>query len=169
LGQLRLATNRVGDQLVSVTTGSRVPGICLELGRDHFGLAFGYLGRQRLAVVDSNQAANVQPPSGSPAVRLGGESGTFWGFGHVRMKSVPSANRHYAIVTGKALAGLGARAGGGDTSIGFALATRQEGVVQNENMFVELDQTNAPHWPGFDLFTTHVHVSVPNPTNEIHE
>ena len=69
--------------------------------------------------------------------------------GHVR------SPRHYAIVTGKALAGLEASLGNGDNSLGLVLDGRQRAVVLDENIRLDFDQ-DAPRWPGFDLFAARV-------------
>ena len=163
LGQLRLEKESAGmtSNWAAVTSGYRVPGLCLSVGRDHFGFTLGYLDRQRMAVVSTNQISDLQLPTNSVAGLSWREVNSRWAFGHLRMRGVGSPHRHWAIVTGKALAGLGAGVGGGDTSVSVALDSRQLAVVQDENVHLEFDQ-DAPRWPGFNLFATQVQASSPN-------
>lgn len=169
LGQLRLeqespATN---SNWAAVTSGYRVPGLCLSVGRDHFGFTLGYLDRQRLAVVSTNQIAELHTPTNSVAWLSSREVNSRWAFGHLRMRGVGSPHRHWAIVTGKALVGLGAGVGGGETSLGVAVDSRQLAVVQDENIHLEFDQ-DAPRWPGFDLFAAQVQASSLNNSKPNH-
>ena len=73
LGQMQFMTNRVGTNLVAVTTGTRVPGLCLELGRNHFGLALGYLVREKADVAEASRLAETEPPSGHSPAALASE------------------------------------------------------------------------------------------------
>ena len=154
-GQLRLQTSSAAGNLATVTSGSRVPGLCLDIGRDHFGVSIGYVSRQQLEVVDVSAASQFKFPSTSQAIRLSGDRNAPWALGHVRMSGVVSPARRYAIVTGRALAGLGAGAVGGDTSVGFVLDGRQKTIVTGEKIGLDFDQ-DAPRWPGFDLFAMKV-------------
>lgn len=164
-GQLRVQKEATGGGLTAVTTGYRVPGLCLELGRDHFGFTFGYLDRQRLCVVRSNEVADLRFPTAWPAVCAGGETNALWAFGHLRSRSVPLNSRHVAIVTGKALAGFGAGVGGDDTSLGLVLDGRQCAVVLDPNAQLDFDQ-DAPRWPGFDLFSMRISSSIQHDSNQ---
>jgi hypothetical protein len=157
LGQLRLRVESAGGdgQLAAVSSGCRVPGLCLDVGRDHFGFTLGYLDRQRLVVVSSNLTAALQTPTNSVAGMLAREVNSLWAFGHLHMRTVGRMDRHQAIVTGKALAGFGAGLGGNDSSLSLALDTRQSAVVAGENVQVDFDQ-DASRWPGFNLFTAKV-------------
>lgn len=167
LGQMRLATDSANTNWIAVTSGIRVPGLCLSVGRDHFGLTLGYLTQQRLAVISSAELPALISPTNSPALRLASGPDSIWALGHLRMRDAGSSRRHWAVVTGRALAGLGAGAGGGDTRFSLALDSRQAAVVQHENIQLELDQ-DAPLWPGFDLFGTTVSASegINQPTKE---
>jgi hypothetical protein len=164
-GQLRLESQPTGGGLAAVTTGVRVPGLCVEVGRDHFGFTFGYLDRQRLAVVDTNAAAGRKHPVASPRFCSIGSTNALWALGHLQMRTVPAPTHHYAIVTGKALAGLGASLGNQDNSLGLVLDGRQQAVVLDENILLDFDQ-DAPRWPGFDLFKMQVKSSTPDNPNQ---
>ena len=166
-GQLRLENQSAGtnSNWAAVTTGVRIPGLCLEIGRDHFGFTFGCLNRQRLAVVDTNATAGLKGPAVAPGVRTGGDTNNLWALGHLQMRSVAAPARHYAIVTGKALAGLGASLGRHDTSLGLVLDGRQQASALDENIRLDFDQ-DAPRWPGFDLFALRVEASAPNNPNQ---
>jgi len=161
LGQLRLQNQSAGSNYVAVVTGIRAPGLCLEVGRDHFGFTFGYLNRQRLEVVSTNTIANLQFPVVSPRICAFGSTNAPWAWGHLQMVAVPSPTHHYAIVTGKALAGLGAGMGNQDNNFGFAMDGRQRAVVLDENVRLDFDQ-DVPRWPGFDLFTMRVNATTPD-------
>jgi hypothetical protein len=149
-----------GGDLAAVITGWRVPGLCLEIGRDHYGLSFGYLARQQLAVVSPDVVASLKHPKVSPRFLSNGNTNAPWAFGHLRMRGAGSPSHHHAIVTGKALAGLGAGLGDYDTSLGFVLDGRQRAVVVDENIQLDFDQ-DARRWPGCDLFEMKVISSIP--------
>ena len=157
LGQMRLQVEpaKGSDQLVAVTTGWRVPGLCLEIGRDHFGIAFGYLDRQQLAVVNSSATNEVRFPQAAPRCLSFGSSTGLWAIGHAQLRTVARSNHHYAVITGKALGGLGVGVGGNDSGMGLAWDTRQRAVVFDDTICMEFDQ-DATRWPGIDLFTTQV-------------
>jgi len=154
LGQMQSSRSN-NCEFATIVTGYRVPGLCLEIGRDHFGLTLGYLNRQQLAVVNTNATDAIQPPHATPPFLSRGITNGLWGFGHLRMRALPSSNHYYAIITGKAMAGFCAGAGGGDTALSLALDSRQAAVVLDENVHLEFDQ-DAPRWPGLDLFNTQV-------------
>jgi hypothetical protein len=164
-GQLRLQTERSGGQFTTVTTGSRVPGLCLDVGRNHFGVSLGYASRQRLQVVETNSIAGFLYPSNSAAIRLSHDRSAPWAVGHLRLCGAGESARHCAIVTGRALAGLGAGLGGGDTSVGLGTHSRQVVMVTDGNVSLDLDQ-DAPRWPGFNLFATKVNAFVADETEE---
>jgi hypothetical protein len=165
-GQLELKKKPAGDGLAAIVTGVRVPGLCLEVGRDHFGFSLGYLNRQTLRVVNTNATDGLEPPRVSPGVRTGGDADALWAFGLLRMRSIASPVTHHAIVTGKALAGFGAGLGNGDDGLGLALDGRQKTVLFDENIRLDFDQ-DAPRWPGFDLFALKVSSFTPTiPTNQ---
>lgn len=163
LGQLRLEQESPVTNVnwTAVTSGCRVPGLCLSVGRDHFGFTLGYLDHQRLAVVCTNQIPELQLPTNSIAWLSARDVNSRWAFGHLRMRGVGSPHRPWALVTGKALAGLGAGMGGGDTSLGVVLDSRQLAMIQHGNVHLKFDQ-DAPRWPGFDLFATQVQASSAN-------
>lgn len=162
-GQLRLEEQMAGtnDNWAVVATGMRIPGLCLEIGRDHFGFTLGYLNREQLVVVSTKAADDVKYPDTALGVHLAGNTNSPWAFGHLQMRAVANPEHHYAIVTSKALAGLGASLGGHDNSLGFALDGNQRAVVLDENIRLDFDQ-DASRWPGFDLFAMHVAASFPN-------
>lgn len=169
LGQLRMVHGPTQDMahppftnnLTALTTGVGIPGFCLETGRDHFGFSFGYLNRQRLAVVNKDAITNTLPPVTTPQFASICKTNAVWAIGHIRMRSVPSPTHHYAIITGKALAGLGASLGSQDNSLGLVLDGKQKAVVLDNNIALQMDQ-DAPRWPGFDLFNIQVKSSVAN-------
>lgn len=154
-GQLRLQNQLAGSNHVAVVTGVRAPGLCLEIGRDHFGFTFGYLNRQRLEVVGTNVIESLRFPVTSPKIVSFGTIDAPWAWGHLKMRTVPSRTYRYAIITGKALAGIGAGLGNQDNNFGMVVDGRQRAVVLDENVHLNFDQ-DAPRWPGFDLFAMHV-------------
>lgn len=165
VGQLRMESKSAGNGLIAVATGVNVPGLCLEIGRESYACTFGYLSRQRLAVVSTNAIGNLIPPVGTPPICFTGKANSPWGIGHLKMCTVPSPTHHYAIVTGKALAGLGASAGSHDNSLGFVLDGRQQVVVFDRNVQLDFEQ-HAAHWPGFDVFGLQVNAVVPANPNQ---
>src|SRR5688572_6110954 len=88
LGQLRLETQAAGTNgsWAAVASGHRVSGLCLEVGRDHFGFVLGYLDRQRLAVVSAAELPHLQPPTAMPAWLAPRNANARWAFGHLRMR-----------------------------------------------------------------------------------
>ena len=163
LGQMQFMTNRVGTNLVAVTTGTRVPGLCLELGRNHFGLALGYLVREKADVAEASRLAETEPPCGRPAWHWGNAVSGVWGIGHLKMKTIPVTGGHEAVVTGRALVGAAASIGSGDTSVRFGLDGCQRLTFKDENASLAFDQ-QAARWPGFDLFQMQVSATVTNST-----
>jgi len=166
-GQLRLQVQSAGatGQLAVVTSGCRVPGLCLDVGRDHFGIALGYVNRQQMLIVSSNQLATLEFPTNSVAGLFPRAANSRWMIGRVGMRSVRQERTAQAIITGRALVGLGAGLGGGETSLSLAMDTRQQAVVGDADLWLELDQVASP-WPGFDFFTAAVHadaVAAPTP------
>lgn len=157
LGEMQLEERPAGAGFATVTSGIRVPGLCLEVGRENFGITIGYLNRQRLSVLATNAASSLVPPSVTPGFCSFGTqtNGSIWGFGHIKMRSEPAQNDHFANVTGKAIAGFGVSAGKNDNSLALALTERQTTEVIDRNIRVDFDQV-APRWPGFDLFTMKV-------------
>lgn len=156
-GQLRMCVESQNPNAnwAVVTTGCRVPGLCVSVGRDHFGLNLGYFNRQQLSVVSNDEIAMLQPPTNSLAGLWAREANSRWVFGWLRMQSVGASHRRLAVVTGRALAGLRMGAGSGDTSIGMFLDSRQMLRIHDEDVHLKFDQT-ARRWPGFDLFETRV-------------
>ena len=168
LGRLGLTIEPVGNHLVLVTSGSRIPGLCIGIGRDHIGASLGYIIRERLVVMETNAVMNSPGIDRSQAFILESGAGRFWGFGHLRLNSIPSATRRQAIITGKALGGVGVHAGGGDTSLSAGLDGRQRLAFTEESAQLEFEQ-NAPRWPGFDLFTARVKEPALSQTNLNHK
>jgi hypothetical protein len=163
LGRLEFATNLVTTNLVAITTGSRIPGLCLQLGRDQFGLSLGYSICQQTCIVAVDQLAGIQPPQLGQALHWGAGSNGAWGLGHLHMQTVPGGG-HLAVVTGRALAGLAAQAGAENTSFSLALDRQQRVTIQAEDAHVSFQQ-DAPSWPGFDQFSMQVTTlpATPNP------
>lgn len=160
LGQMRMETNSgsPATQWASVTTGTRVPGLCLSVGPDHFGLSLGYRERQQMNLVSPEQVSQLEIPQRAwPKVTCSPINGR-WTLGHARMRGPGSPRRHWTIVTGRACAGLGLAAGGGETGLQLGLASGRTAALQNTNVQVELDQKPS-RWPGFDLFATEVRVA----------
>lgn len=151
-GQLRLEAKPVGSNLVSITTGSRIPGLCLNVGRDQFGISFGYVVRQQLAVISSPDLAALRPPAGTVPL-LRSDTNALWALGRLRMKSPPG--NHQAFVTGKAVVGLAAQAGGRDGSLHLGLHSRQSVALPDASARFDFEQP-ARRWPGFDLFAMKV-------------
>jgi hypothetical protein len=153
-GQLRLNVQPAGapGQLAVVTSGCRVPGLCLDVGRDHYGIALGYVDRQQAVVISSNQISTLEFPTNSIVGLFPRAANSRWMFGQLRVRATGQAQSAHAIITGRALAGLGAGFGGGDTSLSVALDTRQQAAIADADLWLEFDQ-DASQWPGFDFFT----------------
>ncbi len=158
-GNLRLScvTN---SSLATVVTGCRVPGICIEIGSENFGLSLGWLERQRLQVVNQQSAGAVMIPGATPRFLSHAGSDGIWALGHLKMRTVPAPEHHYAIVTGRALAGIGGDAGPGERGFGAGLNHGQRTEVIDENVRVDLDM-RASRWPGFDYFSAEVSAATP--------
>ena len=169
LGQLRLQTESqaTNSNWAVVASGYRVPGVCLSVGRDHFGVTLGYLDRQQLVVLARDQIPGLYPPTNSLGRLWRHDANARWAFGHLRMRATGSTHRPKAIVTGWAVVGLVVGAGGGQTSAGLAMDSRQLALIQDENVHLEFDQ-HAPRWPGYDLFATQVQLldEAMTPTNK---
>ncbi len=163
IGQMRLHQQSAGNGLVTVTTGVCVPGLCLEIGSDQFGFNFGWLGHERLVVVATNAADGLCSPVAWPFLPSVGRANGRWTLGHLQMRSVPSAG-HFVVMTGKALVGVGARLGCDGNSFGIGLDSRQQTVIYDPNIRLEMDQ-DVPRWPGLDLFSTRVAVSLAHEEN----
>lgn len=154
-GQLRLDVRDLGSNLVHVTRGSRIPGLCLGLGPGHFEVSFGYAIRQDWIVAGADRLTGIQNPQARPALLFALDSNGAWGLGHLRMNSLPARKTVHASASGTAIAGLRAIVGANDTSLNVGLDARQRLVVHAENFRLNIDQ-NAPRWPGFDLFAARV-------------
>lgn len=165
LGQLGLTVEPISNNLVRVTSGSRVPGVCIGIGHDHIGLSLGYIIRERLVVVETNTVTEPLRLDRSHAISRRNDADSVWGLGHLRLTSIPSTTRHQAIITGKALAGLAAHVGGGDTSLSVGLDGRQRLAMVGQNIGLEFDQ-DATRWPGFDFFAMRVESSAPEKPNQ---
>lgn len=154
LGQFQLQVRPLRTNLISVATGTRITGLCLELGRETVGLSLGCLVRQKLVVVSTEAALHELRPDASQAIVLGGGREGVWALGHVRLITVPWPRHHHAIITGKALAGVGAQTGGGG-SLTAGLDRRHRLEFADEHALLEVDQ-DMRLWPGFDLWTARV-------------
>lgn len=155
LGQFQFSTNWINTDLGTVTTGSQIPGLCMQLGANHFGFSFGYTIRQETVVVDLPQLGATRPIDQDGAIHWGLTKEGVWGFGHLSLKSVPGNQGHHAVISGRALAGLGLRAGAKDNSITLALDQHQQTSIFNENMQITFDQ-DASSWPGFNFFAMQI-------------
>ena len=161
LGTLQLQSQPAGNGLVSVTSGSRVPGLCLTLGREQFGLAIGLTAHQRLAVVATNEHAFTQTVLFQNGLTLARTTNSVFGFGHLSLKLPPASRSHHALITGQTLAGLGTHLGG-CSSISLGLDRWQRFTVLNQDTHLEIaDESNTGS--RFDLFN--LRVVAPSSTN----
>lgn len=160
LGQLRLQTKAQSpaNGWVAVASGSRVPGLCVSVGRDRFGVTVGYSERQRLAIVPADRVAAFRAPAGWFASMGSRGERPGWMVGHASMRGAGSPEHHCAVITGRALAGFGFGAGGEGAGLKVAFQSQQTAFVRDPDVHGEVDQ-DAPRWPGFDLFAARVRVS----------
>jgi hypothetical protein len=157
LGQLRVAVEPVGNNFAQVTTGCRIPGLAIEVGPQQFGFSFGYTKAERLILVPEEQVAAVRTEEQGL-----GNTNSILHLGHARIKSVPATARHGAVVTGRAVTGLGARAGrANEMDIGWN--SRHQTQVIDPDIAFSIDQDSA-RGAGFDLFSADVHVETVPPT-----
>jgi len=156
VGGFRVQTNQVTKELQSVVAGSVIPGLCIGVGPDHFGISLGYLKREHLFIVNSTD------PSGGArqsrfALPLGSQdpSGGL-GLGFMSLRR-PARDSHYeCIIAARALAGVAFQAGAG-TSATAGLQSQQTTVVRSEDLELTLGSTNSV-WPYFDYFN-HIAIS----------
>lgn len=165
LGQLGLKTDSVGEAWMSVTTGSRIPGLCMDFGPRHLGLSFGFLIRQETVVVETNRLPEIHGPERTLALPLHLDANSVWGLGHLKMKSVASTHGPRVVISGRALAGLSARLGGGDSSVRLGTQSQQRCVVLDQNIYLTFVGTNQ-NWPHFNFFKSAIRLpALPGPSN----
>lgn len=164
-GQLALNVRPVNDRLVSVASGSRVPGFCCNVDQGSVSVSFGYLIRQHLTVVDQNDAADFQFPRGSIALTWHGrETNSVWGIGHLKMKT-PAISEPHALITGQSLTGLSASLGS-ERGLKFGFVNSQQTTLPREETYLEFSQPSASS-SGLNLFNVRVDAPVfdnPEPT-----
>jgi len=153
-GQLALNVRPVNDQLVSVASGSRVPGFCCNVDQGSVSVSFGYLIRQHLTVADQSDVADFQFPRGSIALAWHGrETNSIWGIGHLKMKTPPISEPH-ALITGQSLTGLSASVGS-ERGLKFGFVNLQETTLPHDETYLEFSQP-AESYSDLDLFNVRV-------------
>jgi hypothetical protein len=139
-----------------------LPGLIFGVGKDHFGLSFGFLVNERLLIVETNLLADLLAPAGFLAMptRHG-----VWGIGHLHMRAVPGREAQ-TIISGNAIAGFKTHLGRPASVIHLGLDSRQVAQI-GDNSHLVLTGTNSV-WPRFNLFELGVRVS-PDPQAEATE
>lgn len=135
--------------------GSRVPGLCLEVGRANLGLTLGLLTRQRLTAIKKEDWAGFPLVAKSWGLSLGTNDNGKWVLGVQSVSHLPNPNRTLAVATAKALAGLGLEAEPNDSGITCGLSSRQRLACAASDSQFEIDQV-AKAWPGFDFFNANI-------------
>lgn len=161
LGQLRLRSEALQGGKQRVAFGSAIPGLTIGAGRDHIGIALGFVERQELYVMDPR--SDVQPgiAKDTLCLVLRESRDGVWGFGHLKMTSIPIRDGCHGIITAKAAAGLSAQVGR-DPRLTIGTDTHQRLTILNENTYLSFAATNR-HWPYFDLFN--LQITSPTVTN----
>src|SRR5688572_8315760 len=86
LGSLRMQTNACGTNMITITSGSLVPGICLNLGAESFGGSFGLVQRQWIVTTSGESDALAFPRARGLTFRKDAES--LWAFGFSSLRGV---------------------------------------------------------------------------------
>lgn len=155
IGRFRVASQIVNSNLVSVTSGSCVPGLGFEFGSGGVGLSFGYLVHEKLIVARASSALKLGVvPSTFALTWSDKETDSVWGLGHLKMNSVPFDHQTDVIITGTALAGLKTQFEKESSGIDFGFRSRQQLVFLSDQA-LDFEQSAAP-WPGFDFYSMSV-------------
>lgn len=150
-GCVRYSTNAVGAHFQTVAAETAVPGLSVGFGLDHLGVSLGYWESQRLAVEPLTMSSNrVQRTFAIPLWKSG--SGRVWAFGWQRLSTPPASRHRQAFVTARAIAGLSAHLGGGDSSLHAGAHAVKTTFIQSADTYLTFGDTNA-RWPYFDVMT----------------
>lgn len=160
-------TENVGDEYVSVLIGSRVPGLCFQIGRRNAGVSFGYSAWEKVMIVKREALSSGSPVETSFGLPLGANDHGKWYLGYQFVNHLPAETDGFAVVTGKALAGLGAQAERGGTGITVGMSSRQRLACGARDARFDIDQ-DAGLWPGFDFFNAKITSVAGLQTNQNH-
>ena len=143
------------DEHYVVARYTCVPGVCIEVGRQRFGINLGGLVEEQSTILDADNPNPVDAQIQCRIIRPWGESESAWNFGWQQTYLIQKYQNKLASSEGTASWGVNLGVGGLSSNFSMGYSSKQRTLLFAGDGHLSIDQ-DAQNWKGFNLYNASV-------------